>query len=104
MSGFPRTARHCANYLISVGGGRPTTFSVCRSAEAVVAGESAGCNLSHRAEAKLREIQERLPFVDGTNVPVVSDGKGTVRVWTFAGGLANALNSFKILLNGIRTS
>jgi ATP-dependent Lhr-like helicase len=56
----------------------------------VVAGESAGCNLSHRAEAKLKEIQERLPFVDGTNVPVVSDGKGTVRVWTFAGGLANA--------------
>jgi ATP-dependent helicase Lhr and Lhr-like helicase len=67
------------------GGGRPATFSVCRSAEAVVAGEMPGCKLSHRAEARLKEIQERLPFVDGTSVPVVSDGKGTVRVWTFAG-------------------
>jgi ATP-dependent Lhr-like helicase len=63
---------------------------VCRSVEAVVAGGRPGCNLSHRAEARLKEIQERLPFVDGASVPVVSDGKGTVRVWTFAGGVANA--------------
>jgi ATP-dependent helicase Lhr and Lhr-like helicase len=72
------------------GRGRPATFSVCQSVEAVIAGGMPGCNLSRRAEAKLKEIRERLPFVDGASVPVVSDGKGTVRVWTFAGGLANA--------------
>ena len=46
--------------------------------------------MSHRASAKLDEARERLEFIDSVSVPFVLDGEGTVRIWTFAGGLANA--------------
>jgi hypothetical protein len=49
-----------------------------------------GCRLSRRAAIKLDEIRDRLPFVDGTTVPVVNDCTGNVRIWTFAGARANA--------------
>src|SRR5262249_42809461 len=40
--------------------------------------------------SKLEAIRERLPFIDGKSIRVVSDGEGTSHIWTFAGGLANA--------------
>jgi ATP-dependent Lhr-like helicase len=48
------------------------------------------CSLSRRAASKLDEIRDRLPFIDGTAVPVVDDGAGRIRIWTFAGARANA--------------
>lgn len=36
------------------------------------------------------EIRERLAFVDGHSLPLVSDGAGRVTAWLFAGGLASA--------------
>jgi ATP-dependent Lhr-like helicase len=86
-----------------LGGGRPATFSVCRAAEAVVAGGKPGCDLSRRAASRLDEIQGRLTFVDCKSLPVVSDGQGTVRIWTFAGGLVNAALSQTILRTVGRT-
>jgi ATP-dependent helicase Lhr and Lhr-like helicase len=73
-----------------LGGGRPANFAICRSAEAVIAGGSPGCTLSKRAAAKLDDVKTRLPFIDSTSVPVVSNEEGSVSVWTFAGGLVNS--------------
>lgn len=73
-----------------LGGGRPASYAVARAAEAIVAGSVPGCRLSRRAAIKLDEIRDRLPFVDGTTVPVVNDYTGNVRIWTFAGARANA--------------
>jgi len=73
-----------------LGGGRPASFAVSRAAEAVIAGVVPECNLSRRAASKLNEIRDRLLFVDGTAVPVVDDGAGRIRIWTFAGARANA--------------
>jgi ATP-dependent Lhr-like helicase len=55
-----------------LGGGRPASFAVSRAAEAVVAGRGPECSLSRRAASKLDEIRDRLPFIDGTAVPVGS--------------------------------
>jgi ATP-dependent Lhr-like helicase len=73
-----------------LGGGRPASFAVCRAAESVVAGAEPGCSISRRATTKLEQVQERLPFVDGAQIPIVHDEHNNFRVWTFAGGLANA--------------
>ncbi len=73
-----------------LGGGRPASFAICRAAEAVIAGAAPGCGLSRRAASKLEEVQEQLPFVDGTRIPIVYNGQDHFRIWTFAGGLTNA--------------
>jgi ATP-dependent helicase Lhr and Lhr-like helicase len=73
-----------------MGSGRPASFAVCRAAEAVVAGAAPGCGLSRRATSKLEELQEQLPFVHGTRIPIVHSGQDTSYIWTFAGGLTNA--------------
>lgn len=73
-----------------LGSGRPASYALCRSAEAVVVGAHPGCELSRRAAAKLEQVREQLSFVEGENIPVVDDGKGKVRIWTFGGGLTNA--------------
>jgi hypothetical protein len=38
----------------------------------------------------LAEVRERLEFVDGQSLPIVSDSNGGATVWTFAGGLVAA--------------
>jgi ATP-dependent Lhr-like helicase len=73
-----------------LGGGRPASYALCRSAEAVVTGAHPGCELSRRAAAKLEQIREQLSFVEGTTIPVVDNGKDNFRIWTFGGGLTNA--------------
>jgi ATP-dependent Lhr-like helicase len=72
-----------------LGSSRPALRKVCRAAEAVVAGAEPTSTLSRRARERLDAIRERLAFVDGHAVPIVSDGEQTTRIWTFAGGLAN---------------
>ena len=74
-----------------LGGGRPASYAVCRSAEAIVAGADLGCGLSRRATSKLKEIREQLSFVEGTKIPVVNNGQDGFRIWTFGGGLPNAM-------------
>lgn len=73
-----------------LGGGRPASYALCCSAEAVVVGAHPGCELSRRAAAKLEQIREQFSFIEGTTVPVVDDGNGKFQIWTFGGGLANA--------------
>jgi ATP-dependent helicase Lhr and Lhr-like helicase len=73
-----------------LGGGRPASYDLCRSAEAIVAGAEPGCELSRRAASKLDQIREQLSFVDGTKIPLVDNGRDNFRIWTFGGGLTNA--------------
>jgi ATP-dependent Lhr-like helicase len=73
-----------------LGGGRPASYFLCRSAEAVVAGADSGCQLSRRAASKLEQIREQLCFVEGTKIPIVDNGQDNFRIWTFGGGLTNA--------------
>lgn len=73
-----------------LGGGRPASYATCRAAEAILAGSDPGCTLSRRAEARLSELRDELPFVDGETLPIVSGADQSTRVWTFAGALANA--------------
>jgi ATP-dependent helicase Lhr and Lhr-like helicase len=73
-----------------LGGGRPASYALCRSAEAVVAGANSGCELSRRAATKLDEIREQFAFVDASGIPIVDNEQDSCRIWTFGGGLANA--------------
>jgi hypothetical protein len=58
--------------------------------ERIVAGTEPTCRLSLRAQAALTQIRNRLPFVDGETLPIVSTGKSRIMMWAFAGGAATA--------------
>jgi ATP-dependent Lhr-like helicase len=73
-----------------LGGGRPASYRLCRSVESIVAGAEPRCELSRRATSQLEQIREQLSFVEGTRIPVLGNGEGNFRIWTFGGGLANA--------------
>lgn len=73
-----------------LGAGRSMSAAIGRAEELIVAGLDPGCGLSKRASARLAEIRERLSFVDGSSLPLVSDGDGRVTIWLFAGGIASA--------------
>src|SRR4051794_3548182 len=47
-----------------LGGGRPASIATCRAAEAILAGSDPGCVLSRRADARLSELRDELPFID----------------------------------------
>jgi len=73
-----------------LGAGRALLALIAQSEERIVAGMPPACELSKRAAARLDEIRERLSFVDGKSLPLVSDGNGRITVWLFAGGIASA--------------
>ena len=56
--------------------------------ERIVAGAEPTCRLSRRAEAALDQIRDRLAFVDADSLSMVSDGRGRVVIWAFAGSAA----------------
>jgi hypothetical protein len=58
-----------------LGGGRPASYALCRSAEAVVGGADSGCELSRRAASKLEQIREQLSFAEGTKIPLFTTGR-----------------------------
>lgn len=73
-----------------LGTGTMRSFAICRAEQRIVAGDDAGCTLSHRAKKRLLEIREELEFVDGASNVVMSDGTGHVVTWLFSGGLVSA--------------
>jgi ATP-dependent Lhr-like helicase len=73
-----------------LGGGRPASYRLCRSVEAIVAGAEPRCELSRRATSQLEQIREQLSFVEGARIPVLDNGEDNFRIWTFGGGLTNA--------------
>ena len=71
-----------------LGVGRAASRAVCMMIERIVAGAEPACRLSRRAEIALAQIRDRLAFVDEDSLPIVSDGRGRVVIWAFAGGAA----------------
>ena len=49
-----------------------------------------GVTLSRRAGAALDGLRQEMPFLDGESLPIVASDD-EVRIWTFAGGRANAM-------------
>jgi len=85
-----------------LGSSRVMSEAVCRMMERIVAGTEPACRLSRRAEAALVQIRDRLVFVDGDTLPVVSYGGDRVVVWAFAGGAAMASIAAGLAFEGIR--
>lgn len=84
-----------------IGAGRMLPLSICRAEERIVAGEKTPCEMSRRAMKRLVEIRERLEFIDGQSLPLVSDGIDRVTVWLFAGGLVSASIAREFALSGV---
>lgn len=83
-----------------LGSGRSLSGTVSQAAEAIVAGAEPDCRLSHRAQAALETIRSRLPFVDGSHLPVVSTGDGRVTIWTFGGTASSLSIARELAVNG----
>ena len=84
-----------------LGSSRAMSEAVCKMMERIVAGAAPACQLSLRAETALARIRERLAFVDGDSIPVVSDGGDRLIIWAFAGGVATASIAHGLAMQGL---
>jgi ATP-dependent helicase Lhr and Lhr-like helicase len=72
------------------GSSRPLRSELARAVERVLATGDCGVMLSSRAGARLEVMRDEMPYVDAESLPLVADGED-LRIWTFAGGRANAM-------------
>ena len=86
------------------GAARMLPSSICRSEERIIAGAEPACRLSRRAVERLTEIRDRLEFIDGHSLPLVSDGVGRITAWLFAGGLVSASVARVLTEGGVSTT
>jgi ATP-dependent Lhr-like helicase len=95
----------------AVGGGRTRWLGSARGLSAVLAGAqervligaTPACHLSKRANAKLTDLRDNFEFLDGESLPVVCS-RGTVTIWTFAGGRACAAMAGEMRRSGLRVA
>jgi hypothetical protein len=78
--------------------------SICRAEERILTGAEPACRLSRRAVERLTGIRDRLEFIDGQSLPLVSYGAGRVTAWLFAGGLVSASVARALTAGGLSTS
>lgn len=71
------------------GSSRLMPYSLCRAVEAALVEKHAPAKLSKRASARLEVLHEVYSFCDGHSIPLVMDGTGLGRLWTFAGSAVN---------------
>ncbi len=74
-----------------VGSPRFLGFDLCRAVRSVLAGRDPEVTLSRRAQTRLAELREEMPFCTEDYSAFVTDAAGTIRWWTFAGLGANAV-------------
>jgi ATP-dependent helicase Lhr and Lhr-like helicase len=72
------------------GSSRALHAELAQSIERVLATDDSGVTLSSRARASLDGMRESMPYINGEVLPIVSAGD-ELRIWTFAGGRANAI-------------
>jgi ATP-dependent Lhr-like helicase len=82
------------------GSSRALHADLARAVERVLATGECGVTLSSRAQASLDRLRGEMPYVDAESVSVVSTGD-EVRIWTFAGGRANALLGSALKATGV---
>jgi ATP-dependent helicase Lhr and Lhr-like helicase len=80
------------------GSSRALHSILARSVEQVLSTGDGGITLSTRARTALDEMRCEMPYFDGQTLPVVR-ATDSVRLWTFAGGRANAM-----LANALRSA
>jgi ATP-dependent Lhr-like helicase len=80
------------------GSSRALHAELVRTVERVLATGECGIGLSSRAQASLDGLREKMPYIDGESLPIVATGD-EYRLWTFAGGRANAM-----LANALRNA
>lgn len=86
-----------------MGGTHSLGFALCRAMERVVTSGDVPSRLSKRGSACLESLQESYAFCDGASLPLVLDGTGRMRWWTFAGGRANAMLTQALASSGLAT-
>jgi ATP-dependent Lhr-like helicase len=74
------------------GSSRALHDEAARAVEQVLAGSDPGVSLSTRARLSLQGLREGMPYLADDTLPIVTTG-GETRIWTFAGGRANAMLS-----------
>ncbi len=72
------------------GSSRAMHAALCRAIERVLVLGAPEVALSSRASARLTALREAFAFCDGASLPIVRYGDSELRLWTFAGGRANA--------------
>jgi ATP-dependent helicase Lhr and Lhr-like helicase len=72
------------------GSSRPLHSALARSVEQVLSTGDGGITLSTRAGTALDEMRQQMPYFDGQTLPVIC-ATDNLRLWTFAGGRANAM-------------
>ncbi|MBF0632208.1 MAG: DEAD/DEAH box helicase [Magnetococcales bacterium] len=73
-----------------VGGGQPMHFKLCQAVVRVLVEETTGFSVSERGQALLADLRDEFDWLEPEKTFLISNGKGEVRWWTFAG---QALNS-----------
>jgi ATP-dependent Lhr-like helicase len=74
-----------------IGSPRSLGFELCQAVRSVLAGRDPEVALSRRAQTRLAELREEMPFCTEHYSSLVTDAGGTIRWWTFAGLGANAV-------------
>ena len=72
------------------GSSRAMHAALCGAIERVLVLGAPEVALSSRAAARLTALQDSFAFCDGESLPIVRHGDSELRLWTFAGGRANA--------------
>jgi ATP-dependent Lhr-like helicase len=74
-----------------VGSPRSLGFDLCRAVRSVIAGCDPEVTVSRRAQTRLAELREEMPFCTEDHSTLVTYPGGKIRWWTFAGLGANAV-------------
>jgi ATP-dependent helicase Lhr and Lhr-like helicase len=72
------------------GSGRPLSAELCQAIREVLRGAEVGAATSNRADEQLDRLRAEFRWVPEEGTVLVTDAKGRVRWWTFAGLLGNA--------------
>ena len=73
------------------GGSRTLRFELCQAMERVLVSTGSSVPVSKRGQECLDSLRNNFAFADGQSLPLVPDGRGRMRWWTFAGARANAM-------------
>ncbi|NJO34485.1 MAG: DEAD/DEAH box helicase [Rhodospirillales bacterium] len=73
------------------GSSRAMHASLCQAIERVLVQGPPEVALSSRASTRLKVLRDAFIFCDGDSLPIVRHGDSKLRLWTFAGGRANAM-------------
>jgi ATP-dependent helicase Lhr and Lhr-like helicase len=78
------------------------SFDLAQAVEQVLVSGDARLRLSRRSSSRIGELTDLHRFVDGDALPIIAEGEASVRLWSFAGGRANAMLAAALAAAGAR--